>query len=283
MKGISLFFVLFFLHFGSLMGQCPAQTTCEAETKTLEYSLDGVVKLELIPQSEIVSGQCLLGNCSHDKVINIFLEDILPGEPCFLADNLLNRCNDDVGFDVFSVEGDGLVVAIASLFNVIFNSGDKCISILECAFDDIANLLAQEYDIDDCNEIDIRIIEAAVPKQVLDENCSPSCCVGNRLIINFVIPSFCGSACIEPRPNVCYPFSPSVADWLIYRYELLKAKKAIRDLISLTTEERGLVREQWIREKGLRFDSTEFIEGHQTFRTDCLPLWEDVLSPTIDK
>eukprot|EP01090_Pellita_catalonica_P017958 TRINITY_DN55_c0_g1_i1.p1 TRINITY_DN55_c0_g1~~TRINITY_DN55_c0_g1_i1.p1 ORF type:complete len:291 (-),score=39.95 TRINITY_DN55_c0_g1_i1:352-1224(-) len=262
---------------------CEGVSECVDEEQVLQYDLDGIVRLELFPEANIREGDCLLGNCTHDNVVNMFLEDILPGNPCFLQQNLQERCDgEDVGFGVFALEDDNLIVAFAALFNVLFNSGENCIQDLECIFRAIAILIAENYDVEDIDEIDIRVIEASAPKQSLDDNCSPACCTGKRLVLNFIIPSFCGSFCIEPRPNVCYPFGPNVADWLIYRYELLTAKKKLAEIIAKTEEERVTLRECWLQNGGIDTDLGEFIGERREFASNCLNEWKDILFSPLE-
>src|SRR5690242_7426461 len=56
------------------------------------YSLSGLLYLQLIPASEYSDGDCVLGNCTTDRVTNIFLTDIVDGGgPCFMAENLNSR------------------------------------------------------------------------------------------------------------------------------------------------------------------------------------------------
>lgn len=56
------------------------------------FSLSGVLMLELVPSYSYSPTDCVLGNCTTDRVTNIFLTDVVQGAgPCFVAENLGNR------------------------------------------------------------------------------------------------------------------------------------------------------------------------------------------------
>jgi len=56
------------------------------------FSLSGVLMLELVPSYSYSPTDCVLGNCTADRVTNIFLTDVVDGAgPCFVAENLGNR------------------------------------------------------------------------------------------------------------------------------------------------------------------------------------------------
>ena len=105
----------------------------------LNYSLDGVINVRLVPNGAINPEECLTGLCPNNFVSNVYLGELISDEPCSFAVNLQNRNMSSL----FSINGSQLILSVPTLFNALFNSGDECILQLSCLINSTALLLSQ--------------------------------------------------------------------------------------------------------------------------------------------
>ncbi|KAL6065505.1 hypothetical protein QOT17_010138 [Balamuthia mandrillaris] len=258
------------------------------ESAPLRYSADNVLSLELFPTSRWSSDDCFTSNCTDDVVLNFDLYEVLEGSgECFLKENLYGR---ETG-SLLDIEDDTMQVGLSSIFNTLFNGGNTCIEDLETAFDTVACLIANEYDTEGLEEVSVRIIEGVEGGiDALSEGCLAHpvrCGAAPRLIINFLIPSFCSSGCLENRPRTCYPgLSPNEFHWLAYRYELQQAKKRVSQLLTCAQEGQTALKAS-LKEDPESAPVPDHATINQVFDTVryttgvCLPEWEDSLLSTF--
>eukprot|EP01088_Endostelium_zonatum_P014701 TRINITY_DN3324_c0_g2_i1.p1 TRINITY_DN3324_c0_g2~~TRINITY_DN3324_c0_g2_i1.p1 ORF type:complete len:262 (+),score=22.40 TRINITY_DN3324_c0_g2_i1:46-831(+) len=229
----------------------------------LKYSLDGVVNMRLVPKGAIDIKECLTGLCPHNFVSNVYLGELISGNPCSLAENLMNRNL----ISLFTITGTRLSLSVATLFHAIYNSRDECISNLQCEMNNTARLLAK-HNTANLTELDVNIIETDDPGFDLNQqNCTTGqaiyCANFSKTIVNYILPSFCNSGCVEPRPLTCYPVPPAKLDYVLYRYELLKAAARISRL----------------QHQAEQYEGTAFSTVNSTGGSigSCISAWEEAL------
>jgi len=275
-----LIFLLFFLN--NIYLCVEGETIVAAPVR---YSLGNLITIELRPETSYNPSDCVLGNCTSDSVTNIFFGDLVQGAgPCFIADNLYQRELDDL-IQILDDEGkDTLDFSVAALFDHIFNDED-CDKTLSLLFNDLGCSIESEYNIEDFQPILIRIVEAGkgadfTDNAALDTGCVPPAgeCKDKtrRIVLNFIIPSFCGSTCVFRQ--TCFTGLPEPVgknlDWLLYRYELQQARAQIHSLVAkLRTTEYDVdaVVDSPTPSLGVYDAET------RNFQYNCLPDWEETL------
>jgi len=276
MKAVVFLFLGMFI--GFIASQNPTSYPYPSADYVLNYDLDGVVKIQLVPNSSLKDGDCWTGNCTNNVVTNIYLNDLVPGDICSLAENLSNRT--DIPVSLFNISGSSLVLSVTTLFNVLFNSGTDCIFDLECLINATADALAA-YNISSLEEIDINIIESEVPLIDLNNTaCTPSYCTSYpKTVINYIIPSFCNSSCIQPKPLTCFPIPTYFTEYLLYRYELLRANLNLQNLLTQINQEHDTILACLVDPTTCPpgWNLSALIAAQTTFGQTCLADWENTL------
>mgnify|MGYP006973196877 FL=1 len=120
---------------------------------------------------------------------------------------------------------------------------------------------------------------------VMSTSCAPqdgACPLQNsRMVVNIVVSSFCGSTCVDPAPT-CFFGLPEPADknldWLLYRYELQKARGAVQGLIRKLRSTSQLVEGDFEGEVPPAGSLGDAIDETLDFLYNCVPQLGGALS-----